>query len=255
MLLKRRLFAVDYTVTNYEQASSLIIEHAKNKNSFGVTALATHGLVEAVWDESFAYQVNLIDLIVPDGQPIRFALNSFHKTGLTSPVTGPELTLHVLKKANEFGLKVFLYGSTSVTLEKIVNFISQKYPNVIVCGVHSDRFREATEEEDRQDIEKINSSGAHLVLVGRGCPRQERWVATHQGKIHASMMAVGAAFDFMAGNIKRAPLWMQKNGLEWLYRLAQDPKRLWKRYLTTNSYFIFLFLKHKFAFLKSTARK
>ena len=88
------------------------------------------------------------------------------------------------------------------------------------------------------------------MLVGRGCPRQERWVANHLGKINAAMMAVGAAFDFYAGTVKQAPKWMQDNGLEWLFRLTQEPGRLWKRYLTTNSYFIYLFLKHKLGFNK-----
>ncbi len=93
---------------------------------------------------------------------------------------------------------------------------------------------------------KINESGANIVLVGRGCPRQERWVADHLGKINAAMMAVGAAFDFHAGTVKQAPKWMQNYGLEWFFRLTQEPKRLWKRYLFTNTYFIFLFIKHKF---------
>jgi exopolysaccharide biosynthesis WecB/TagA/CpsF family protein len=151
-------------------------------------------------------------------------------------------------------MKIFLYGSRQSTLDKIVNFVSQNYPNIIISGTHADRFREATQEEDLEDIQKINSSGAHLVFVGRGCPRQERWVASHLGKVNATMLAVGAAFDFMAGNIKRAPQWMQRSGLEWLFRLLQDPKRLWRRYLTTNSYFIFLFLKHKIL-LKDPVRK
>jgi exopolysaccharide biosynthesis WecB/TagA/CpsF family protein len=100
-------------------------------------------------------------------------------------------------------------------------------------------------EEDINDIKIINDSGAHIVLVGRGCPRQEEWVSNHKGKINSVMMAVGAAFDFHAGTVKQAPVWMQNYGLEWLFRLIQEPKRLWKRYLFTNSYFIYLFLKHK----------
>ncbi len=97
-----------------------------------------------------------------------------------------------------------------------------------------------------EDIEKINGSGAHIVLVGRGCPRQEFWVANHVGKINAVMMAVGAAFDFHAGTVKQAPMWMQNVGLEWFFRLVQEPKRLWKRYLVTNTQFLFMFFKHKF---------
>jgi exopolysaccharide biosynthesis WecB/TagA/CpsF family protein len=187
---------------------------------------------------------------VPDGQPIRWALNNFYKVDLKDRVYGPILTLHVLEKANLKGLKVFLYGSKAVTLNKLKEFININYPNVDICGIHVDRFREATPEEDKEDIRKINASGAHIVLVGRGCPRQERWVANHLGKVNAAMMAVGAAFDFYAGTVKQAPKWMQDNGLEWLFRLTQEPGRLWKRYLTTNSYFVYLFLKHKLGFNK-----
>jgi len=140
---------------------------------------------------------------------------------------------------------VFLYGSTKNTLIHFKSFINHNYPNINICGIHEDRFREATKEEDFADIDQINNSQAHIVLVGRGCPRQEKWVSSHYGKINAVMMAVGAAFDFHAGIIKQAPLWMQNIGLEWLFRLIQEPKRLFKRYLYTNSHFILLCFKYK----------
>lgn len=244
-LTKKKLFVVDYTIADYESASDAIITHARNHQSYAVSALAVHGLMESVRDKSLSDQVNKIDLVVADGQPIRWALNSFYKVGMTDRVYGPTLTLHVLKKANLERLNVYLYGSTEDTLDKFQNFIRTEYPGVNICGVHVDRFRDATEEEDLQDIEKINASGAHIVLVGRGCPRQEKWVADHRGKVNAAMMAVGAAFDFHAGVLPQAPTWMQNNGLEWLYRLIQEPQRLWKRYLSTNSQFIFLFFKQK----------
>lgn len=242
---KRNLFSVNYSLTDYAAASDLLIEKAKHRNSFGLTALAVHGLIESVWDKKLNTQVNKIDLIVPDGQPIRWALNHFYKAALPDRVYGPTLTLHVLEKADVAGLKVYLYGSTQETLQRFKTFIQKHYPNIEICGIHIDRFRDATPEEDEEDIKKINASGAHIVLVGRGCPRQERWVADHLGKVHAVMMAVGAAFNFHAGDVKQAPRWMQDNGLEWLFRLVQEPGRLWKRYLFTNSYFIYLFLKHQ----------
>ena len=176
---------------------------------------------------------------------MRWALNSFYNLGMKDRVYGPELTLHVLKKANQEELSVYLFGSTATTLKKFQEFIGKEFPKVKLCGVNVDRFREATEEEDVLDIEKINESGAHIVLVGRGCPRQEYWVANHKGKVNAAMMAVGAAFDFHAGTVKQAPAWMQNNGLEWLFRLIQEPRRLFKRYFITNSIFIFLFLKYR----------
>lgn len=240
--VKLQLFTANYAITDYRRASEKIIANARINKSFGVSALAVHGLIETVKDKSFRSMVNKIDMIVPDGQPIRWALNSFYKAGLEDRVTGPILTKYVLARASEEKLSVYLYGSTPKTLEKFTAFININYPGVKIAGVHPDRFREATPEEDLADIKKINESGANIVLVGRGCPRQEKWVANHLGKINAVMMAVGAAFDFHAGNISQAPLWMQQAGLEWFYRLIQEPGKLWKRYLTTNPHFIYLFV-------------
>jgi exopolysaccharide biosynthesis WecB/TagA/CpsF family protein len=242
---KYPVFGVNYCATNYEEASDILIQEAKNRNSYACSALAVHGLMEAYKDHTFLYTVRNIDMVVPDGQPIRWALNSFHRLNLKDRVYGPTLTLHVLQKANKEQLKVYLYGSKPETLTKLSAFINVNFPNIHLCGIHPDRFREATPEEDQEDIAKINNSGAHIVLVGRGCPRQEKWVSTHRGKVNAVMMAVGAAFDFHAKTVRQAPEWMQQSGLEWLFRLMQEPGRLWKRYLTTNSLFVYLFIKHK----------
>lgn len=246
MLLKKELFDIPFTITDYERASDIIIEKAMARSSFGVSALAVHGLMETYQSAIIKEKVRQLDMVVPDGQPVKWALNSLHNTQLKDRVYGPELTLAVLKKANDRRLKVFLFGSTKNTLQKFSTFIQTTFPSVIIAGIHVDRFRDATAEEDQQDVQKINDSEAHIVLVGRGCPRQEIWVADHLQKIHAPMMAVGAAFDFHAGVLKQAPRWMQKNGLEWLFRFIQEPQRLWKRYLITNSLFIYLFLKTKF---------
>ena len=239
---KYQLFTANYSVTDYSRASETIINAARQRKSFGMSALAVHGLIETVKDKSLRYMVNSLDMVVPDGQPIRWALNSFYKAGLEDRVTGPILTKYVLARASEEKLSVYLYGSTAATLEKFTAFININYPGVKIAGIHPDRFREATPEEDLADIKKINDSGANIVLVGRGCPRQEKWVASHLGKVNAAMMAVGAAFDFHAGNISQAPLWMQQAGLEWFFRLVQEPGKLWKRYLTTNPHFIILFV-------------
>jgi N-acetylglucosaminyldiphosphoundecaprenol N-acetyl-beta-D-mannosaminyltransferase len=240
---KKSLFQVNYAITDYEEATRVIINNAMSRNSFGVSALAVHGLIESYKNPQLRQKVNKIDMVVPDGQPVRWALNAIHKTTLKDRVCGPILTRWVLEASHKNALRVYLYGSTQETLDKLSAFIRKTYPNITICGIHTDRFREATPEEDAHDIEKINQSGAHIVLVGRGCPRQEKWVSDHIGKVNSVMMAVGAAFDFHAGNIQLAPKWMQDYGLEWLYRLAQEPQRLWKRYLFTNSYFIFLFVK------------
>lgn len=242
-VFKIKLFGVDYSLTDYEKAAQLIVDCGLKHISYGVSALAVHGLIESYRNPVLLEKVNKIDLVVPDGQPIRWALNLFHNAQLKDRVYGPQLTLDVLKGANEKKMKVYLFGSSEETLRKFSSNINKWFPHILICGMHIDRFRDATIEEDEADIQKINSSGAHIVLVGRGCPRQEIWVSDHLGKINASMMAVGAAFDFHAGVVKQAPQWMQRSGLEWLYRLIKEPRRLWKRYLITNSIFIFLFFR------------
>jgi N-acetylglucosaminyldiphosphoundecaprenol N-acetyl-beta-D-mannosaminyltransferase len=245
VLKKYSLFGVYYAATDYEEASSVLVHMAALRTSYTFSALAVHGLVEARKNAEFLNTVNSIDMVVPDGQPVRWALNSFYHLGLKDRVYGPDLALHVLRKANQKKLKVYLYGSTQHTLEKLTTFITTGYPDVEVCGAHPDRFREATAEEDLADIAKINGAGANIVLVGRGCPRQEAWVNAHKGKINAVMLAIGAAFDFHAQVKKQAPVWMRNNGVEWLFRLIQEPGRLWKRYLVTNSIFIYLFVTRK----------
>ena len=239
----RNLFGIDYALVDYERASDIIIEKAVRKESFCVSALAVHGLVTSVRSHEIGEKIRRIDMIVPDGQPIRWALNSFFHVGLKDRVYGPTLTLHVLRKANREHLNVYLFGSTKNSLDGLSKYISRHFEWIKICGIHPDRFREATPEEDKKDIQAIIDSKAHLVLVGRGCPRQEVWVADHCDRLDAVLMAVGAAFDFLAGTLKQAPGWMQKHGLEWLFRLSQEPGRLWKRYLFTNSYFLYLCLK------------
>ncbi len=229
----------------------MIVDNASRHESYAVTALAVHGLMESWNDSVLGEKINRIQMIVPDGQPIIWALNLFYSLGLSFKIPGPTLTLEVLKQAEPLGLKVFLYGSTADTLTHFQNHIATTYPNLTVVGVHEDRFREATHEEDELDIAKINASRAHIVLVGRGCPRQEHWVADHVGKVDAAMLAVGAAFDYHAGKLTRAPMWIQKAGLEWLFRLIQEPRRLWRRYLFTNVQFLYQLFRHKFLLRKS----
>ncbi len=248
MLKKVDLFGINYAVTDYNTAVSQIFtwidtieQHSAVPTGFGVTALAVHGLIEGYRNAELKQQINSIDLIVPDGQPIRWAMNWFYKTHLNDRVYGPTLTLDVLREAAERKIPVFFYGSEQLTLNKLANNLQEKFPQLQIAGIQPDRFRESTDAEKELDRQKIIASGARLVFVGRGCPRQERWVAENKNHLPAVLLAVGAAFDFHAGTVKQAPVWIQKRGLEWLYRLVQEPKRLWKRYLTTNTYFLYLF--------------
>ena len=239
------VFLPKYCALSCENAAKVIVENAAKNTSFGVAALAVHGLMESYHNPALGNKINRIKMIVPDGQAVVWAMNLVYGLNIKFKLPGPTLTLEVLRVANESSLKVFLFGSTSDTLDKFKEFIQRDYPNLEVVGVHEDRFREATPAEDAADILKINESGANIVLVGRGCPFQEHWVADHVDKVNASMMAVGAAFDYHAGKLNRAPMWIQKMGLEWLFRLIQEPRRLWRRYLVTNSQFIYQLIRHK----------
>jgi exopolysaccharide biosynthesis WecB/TagA/CpsF family protein len=235
------VFGVGLSVTDYESATHEIIAAATARRSLGVTALATHGLMEAAGDPVFRRQVNELDLVTPDGQPVRWAMNALHGAGLEERVYGPDLVGHVCARAEREQVSVYLYGSTTETCRAFVAALGRRFPRLVVADVQPDRFREATAEERRADIERINRSGAGVVLVGRGCPRQERWVHDHLGEVNAAMLAVGAAFDYHAGTLRRPPAWMQRHGLEWLFRLVQEPRRLWRRYLVYNARFMVAF--------------
>ena len=176
-------------------------------------------------------------MAIPDGGPLS---SVGRKKGFQEMqrVTGPSYMEEILKISEEQGYTHYFYGSTEQTLEKMEKNLRERYPNLKIVGIYSPPFRTLTEEEDMEVIEKINQSKADFVWIGLGAPKQEYWMAAHQGKVKGFMVGVGAGFDYIAGNISRAPIWMQKCNLEWLYRLVQDPKRLFKRYVETNTKFI-----------------
>jgi len=238
---KADLFGVGISVTDYATATAAILEAAKARRSFGVTALATHGLMESVRDPELARRVNSLDLVTPDGQPVRWALNALHATGLAERVYGPDLTVEVCRAAADAGVGVYLFGSTPQTCDAMAAELRRRFPAIRIAGIQPDRFRDATPEEDAADVERMNASGAGVILVGRGCPRQERWVADHLGAVNAAMLAVGAAFDYLAGTLRCPPAWMQRHGLEWLFRLGLEPRRLARRYLVYNTRFVLRF--------------
>ena len=152
--------------------------------------------------------------------------------------TGPSLMGEIFEISAKKGYRHYFYGSKEETLELLQKKLLEKYPEIQIAGMYSPPFRPLTEEEDKVIIERINETKPDFVWVGLGAPKQEKWMAAHQGKIDGLMLGVGAGFDYYAENIKRAPMWMQKHNLEWVYRLVQDPKRLFKRYWSTNTKFI-----------------
>ncbi len=236
------VFGVNVTPCTYETVVDAVISAGLQRVPFGVAALATHGLMTAVHDPNFHGALARLDVVTPDGQPVRWALNLIDEESLAERVYGPDLTDKVCAAAARAGVGVFLFGSTEATSTALQRALELKYPNISIVDSQADRFRDATVEEDALDVARIVGSGAGIVLVGRGCPRQELWVADHLDRIPCAMLAVGAAFDYLGGTLNRPPRWMQRVGLEWLHRLAQEPRRLWKRYTVTNSQFLVRFI-------------
>jgi N-acetylglucosaminyldiphosphoundecaprenol N-acetyl-beta-D-mannosaminyltransferase len=222
---------------SYESSLGKISAWGHARESKAVFFCNAHSVATARMDRSFASVLGSGDLCLPDGAPVAFVMR---KSGVPGQrrVSGPDFMGRYMAEANERSEAVFLYGSTPDKLDLLVSKFSEDYPRVRIFK-YSPPFRDLTQEEDAAVIQMINESGAGTVWVALGCPKQEGWIADHVGKINAVMLGVGAAFAFHAGVISRAPDWMRSNGLEWLHRLATDPKRLWRRYLTTNSQFVF----------------
>jgi N-acetylglucosaminyldiphosphoundecaprenol N-acetyl-beta-D-mannosaminyltransferase len=188
-------------------------------------------------DQNFERVISEADMVTPDGAPVAWMLR---KLGYADQerINGPDLMWRYCQHAAAKGESMFLYGSTSQTLEALCSRLAVTFPELKLAGAVSPPFRTLTEDEDEAIVAAINASCAGTVWVSLGCPKQEKWMAAHRERINAVMIGVGAAFDYHAGTIKRAPLWMRNCGLEWLHRLACEPGRLWKRYLVTNIAFI-----------------
>lgn len=176
-------------------------------------------------------------MAIPDGGPLStVGQKRGHKN--MERTTGPSLMGEIFEISVKKGYRHYFYGSKEETLELLYQKLTSNYPGIQIAGMYSPPFRPMTEGEDKAIIERINETKPDFVWVGLGAPKQEKWMAAHQGKIDGLMLGVGAGFDYYAENIKRAPMWMQKHNLEWVYRLVQDPKRLFKRYWSTNTKFI-----------------
>lgn len=237
---KYNLLGISIDAVDYEAAVTKIIQAAHEHRSFTVSALAVHGVMTGVLDQSHGYRLNHFDLVVPDGQPVRWALNLLHKTHLADRVYGPTLTLKVCERAAREGLPIYLYGSKSSVLAALSQNLCGKFPGLQIVGVQPSKFRQISAEEKAIIIQNIRTSGAALVLVGLGCPRQEVWAYEYRDYLSMPMLAVGAAFDFHAGTLSQAPSGLQRFGLEWFYRFLREPRRLWKRYLFLNPHYLFL---------------
>jgi N-acetylglucosaminyldiphosphoundecaprenol N-acetyl-beta-D-mannosaminyltransferase len=231
---KRNVLGVLVDVVDYTAATEKVLAAAREHRPLALTALAVHGVMTGVQDRSHNARLNSFDVVTPDGQPVRWALNSLHGAALADRVYGPTLTGLVVAAAAAEGLPVYLYGSTTPTLDRLTAALSAEYPGLKIAGAEPSKFRPAQPGEARDIATRISASGARIVLVGLGCPRQEQFVYAMRPLIDAPLLAVGAAFDYHAGQLRQPPPWMQKRGLEWLWRLGLEPRRLWRRYLLLN---------------------
>lgn len=234
------ILGVLVSIVDYDSATAMIVRAASKKESRAVSALAVHGVMTGALNSDHRNRLNAFDMLAPDGQPVRWALNLLARAGLRDRVYGPELMLRTCAAAAQAGVGVYLYGSRRDVVERLAAQLRERFPGLGIVGIQPSRFREVTTEEDQTDVEGIHASGAGIVFVGLGCPRQERWAFEHRGRVHAVMVCVGAAFDFHAGLLRQAPQAMQRIGLEWLFRLAVEPRRLWRRYLLLNPLFVLL---------------
>jgi N-acetylglucosaminyldiphosphoundecaprenol N-acetyl-beta-D-mannosaminyltransferase len=227
--------------TSYADAAARIVHWAQAGESRCVCACNVHVVMEAHDVEDFQQAVNAADLVTPDGMPLVWVLRRLGLKDQTR-VYGPDLTLSVCRAAAEAGIPVGLYGGTPEALDTLQKSYHDRFPQLQIAYAYAPPFRPLTRDEDEAVVQAINASGTRILLVGLGCPKQEQWVAGHRDRVQAVMLAVGAAFDFHSGRVKQAPRWMQRCGLEWLFRLLMDPRRLWRRYFKHNPRFLWLVL-------------
>jgi N-acetylglucosaminyldiphosphoundecaprenol N-acetyl-beta-D-mannosaminyltransferase len=228
---RHNVLGVGVSATDLRSATDRIIAAARKGEPMAVSALAVHAVMEAQSDEGYRARLNALDMATPDGQPVRWALNTLHGTSLRNRVYGPFLMREVCSAAAAEGLPVYLFGSTAGTLARLSVNLCESHPGLRIAGTRPSRFRRVSEAEAQGDARAIAESGARIVFCGLGCPRQEAWVHAMRPLVRAPLIGVGAAFALWAGERSMAPAWMQDRGLEWCYRLFQEPSRLAGRYL------------------------
>lgn len=241
------LFGLQVSVTDYQEAAESVLQAAKRNENAVVSCHAAHAVVTFSGDDELRQMANQFQMITPDGQPVRWAMNWLHKTRLKDRVYGPELMRRICDQAAREGVSIFLYGGTDESLKALEANLQTQHEGLKIAGSFSPPFRELSEEEVADVVKQISDSGAQIVFIGLGCPKQDIFAFRIRESVSAVQICVGAAFDFHAGAKKMAPRWMQRTGTEWLYRLIQEPGRLWKRYLVTNSQFLWRLFKQTFS--------
>lgn len=238
------ILGVKIAAVNMQQTLDYIKENKSSLSGKYICVSNVHTTVMSYENPEYLKIQNHAELALPDGKPLSVVCR---KRGYKNAerVTGPDLMGEIFAISKEHGYRHYFYGSTEETLKKLREKLEKKYPGINICGMYAPPFRPLSEVEDQKIMEMINASKPDFVWIGLGAPKQEQWMAEHKGKVKGLMLGVGAGFDYYAENIKRAPGWMQRFSLEWLYRLLQEPKRLFKRYLVTNTKFLWLIARGK----------
>ncbi|RYY55544.1 MAG: glycosyltransferase [Chitinophagaceae bacterium] len=237
-----KVLGLQISLGSYRSFVEEIMLLSSRHESHYVCVANVHMLMEVNRRKPFASVVNDASLVTPDGKPLTWALKSL--SGIRQDrVAGMDLLPDLLKEAARTTTSVFFYGGTQGMLDRTRNVMQQRYPGLQIAGMYSPPFHASSKTEEEMDVQRINDSGAGLVFVILGCPKQEEWMARMKGRINAVMIGVGGALPVLIGLQKRAPNWMQDAGLEWVFRLYQEPGRLFRRYLVTNTGFVILFFK------------
>ena len=252
---KREIFGVRVSATTYAETVEVLVRSAKSRSAAVVDFMPVSVLVEAAHDPAFRSRINSFDLVCPDGQPVRWCLNHFHNAGLTDTVCGTTTTLRLCERAAKEKIGIYLYGSTPNTLRRLQTTLLSRFPGLKLAGAESPPFAALSATEYKEVASRINNSGAGFVFVGIGSPKQENFVWEQRNSVDAVQLCVGAAFDFIAGTKKRAPVWMQRSGLEWVHRLSTEPTRLGRRYAVGNFRFTKLLVPELFRGVNSGFRK
>ena len=237
---KNNVLGILVDTIDYEGAIEYVIRAAKERRSASISALAVHGLMTGALDREHKHRLNNLSIVLPDGQPVRWALNLLYRAPLRDRCYGPNLTLYLCERAAKERLPVFFYGSTPTILQGLRENLKKKFPNLVIAGTEPSKFRRLTPQEKLELADRIRNSGATMVFVGLGCPRQDVFVYEFHDLLPMPALAVGAAFPFISGEVPQAPRWLQDMGMEWFFRLCMEPRRLWRRYVFLNPAYVTL---------------
>lgn len=237
---KRSILGIMVDAVDYEAAVGKILTAARERRPFAASALAVHGVMTGAQHPEHGYRLNHLDLVTPDGQPVRWALNLLHGADLADRVYGPTLMTKLCESAANEDIPVYLYGSRSAVLDRLQASLTERFPGLIIAGTEPSKFRRTTAEEKDAIAQRIVRSGAGLVFVGLGCPRQEIFAFEYREAVHMPVVAVGAAFEYLSGVKPEPHPILQRAGLQWFLRLIQEPGRLWKRYTIVSGTYVWL---------------